>query len=98
MIRPIAGQQLVGNNMKKYLLLASLALSAIIPTAAAIIFFPVVTLPVKTTLLTLALTRFEPVSPNQVTTLKTPSGKPILLKIFAISLMVNDLSLSVMPV
>ena len=36
MIRPIAGQQLVGNNMKKYLLLASLALSAIIPTAAAI--------------------------------------------------------------
>ena len=36
MITPIAGQQLVGNKMKKYLLLASLALSAIIPTAAAI--------------------------------------------------------------
>jgi outer membrane immunogenic protein len=32
----IAGQQLVGKNMKKFLLLASLALSAIIPGAAAL--------------------------------------------------------------
>ena len=36
MICPIAGQQLVGKIMKKFLLLSSFALSAIIPTAAAI--------------------------------------------------------------
>ena len=36
MFCPIAGQQLVGKNMKKFLLLASLALSAIIPGAAAL--------------------------------------------------------------
>ena len=36
MFHPIAGQQLVGTTMKKYLLLVTIALSAIIPTAAAI--------------------------------------------------------------
>ena len=36
MFHPIAGQQLVGTTMKKYLLLVTIALSAIIPTATAI--------------------------------------------------------------
>ena len=36
MFHPIAGQQLVGKHMKKYLLLSSLALSAMLPTAMAI--------------------------------------------------------------
>ena len=36
MFHPIAGQQLVGKIMKKYLVLLSLALSAIIPGAAAL--------------------------------------------------------------